>query len=130
MTTPKQNVVCWFEIYVNDMDRAKKFYSKVLNLEIVDAPPMDGMDNMQMSFFPWVENTPNASGALVKMEGVCAGMGGTMIYFQCEDCSVEESRVEAAGGKIHQSKMSLGEHGFCSICIDSEGNMFGLHSLK
>src|SRR5690606_18280343 len=130
MTTPKQNVECWFEIYVNDMDRAKKIYSNVLDLEIIDATPIDGMGDMQMAVFPWVENAANASGALVKMEGVCAGMGGTMVYFQCEDCSVEESRVEAAGGKVHQSKMSIGEFGFCSICIDSEGNMFGLHSLK
>src|SRR5690606_13859983 len=58
--------------------------------------------------FPWEEKQPNAAGALVKMDGVCAGMGGTMIYFQCEDCSVEESRVEAAGGKVHQPKMSIG----------------------
>lgn len=126
----KHNPVCWFEIYVNDMQRAKKFYSQVLNMEITDAPPMDGMGNMQMAFFPWEEKQPNAAGALVKMDGVCAGMGGTMIYFQCEDCFVEESRVEAAGGKVHQPKMSIGEYGFCSMCIDTEGNMFGLHSLK
>lgn len=126
----KNNPVCWFEIYVNDMERAKKFYSNVLNIEIEDAPKMEGMDTMQMAFFPWKENTPNSSGALVKMDGVCAGMGGTMIYFQCEDCFVEESRVEAAGGKVHQSKMSIGEYGFCSMCIDTEGNMFGLHSMK
>jgi predicted enzyme related to lactoylglutathione lyase len=126
----KHNPVCWFEIYVNDMQRAKKFYSQVLNMEITDAPEMTGMGNMQMAFFPWVENVPNSSGALVKMDGVSAGMGGTMIYFQCEDCSVEESRVEAAGGKVHQPKMSIGEFGFCSMCIDTEGNMFGLHSMK
>lgn len=126
----KHNPVCWFEIYVNEMERAKKFYSHVLNMGITDAPAMDGMGNMQMAFFPWEEKQPNAAGALVKMDGVCAGMGGTMIYFQCEDCSVEESRVEAAGGKVHQPKMSIGEYGFCSMCIDTEGNMFGLHSLK
>lgn len=126
----KHNPVCWFEIYVNEMERAKKFYSHVLHMEITDAPNTEGMGNMQMAFFPWEEKQPNAAGALVKMDGVCAGMGGTMIYFQCEDCAVEESRVEAAGGKVHQPKMSIGEYGFCSICIDTEGNMFGLHSIK
>lgn len=54
--TLKQNVACWFEIYVNDMDRAKKFYSTVLNLELADAPEMEGMPDMKMAFFPWVEN--------------------------------------------------------------------------
>src|SRR5690554_6572516 len=126
----KQNPVCWFEIYVNDMERAKKFYSKVLNMEIVDAPEMDGMPDMQMAFFPWVKNAPNANGALVKMNDMPVGAGGTMIYFQCEDCSVEESRVEVAGGKVIQPKMSIGEHGFCSMCLDTEGNMFGLYSME
>lgn len=126
----KQNVVCWFEIYVNDMERAKKFYSTVLNIEIVDAPPMEGTPDMQMAFFPWVENAPNTNGALVKMNDMPVGAGGTMVYFQCEDCSIEENRVETTGGKIIQPKMSIGEHGFCSMCIDTEGNMFGLHSMK
>lgn len=126
----KQNLVCWFEIYVNNMERAKKFYGRVLNLELMDAPEMEGMPDMQMAFFPWVDASPNAGGALVKMNDMPAGAGGTMIYFQCDDCSVEESRVESAGGNVVQPKMSLGEHGFCSMCMDSEGNIFGLHSQK
>ncbi|MGE4347204.1 MAG: DUF1579 family protein [Flavobacteriaceae bacterium] len=52
------------------------------------------------------------------------------VDYQCEDCAIEESRVEKSGGKIHQSKMAIGEFGFCSMCIDTEGNMFGLHSMK
>lgn len=125
----KQNIVCWFEIYVNDMARAKKFYSTVLALEITDGQ----MPGFEMAFFPYVENAPNANGALVKMEGARSeGVAplGTMVYFQCEDCGVEESRVAAAGGKVHQPKFAIGEHGFCSICIDTEGNTFGLHSRK
>lgn len=126
----KQNVVCWFEIYVNDIERAKSFYSKVLDVELSDASEVEGMPDMKMAFFPWVENAPNANGALVKMKDMPVGAGGTMVYFQSEDCSVEESRVERAGGKVIQSKFQIGEHGFCSMCMDTEGNMFGLHSMK
>ena len=57
------------------------------------------------------------------------GAGGTLVYFTCTDCSVEEARVEKAGGKILQPKMSIGEHGFCSIVMDTEGNPIGLHSM-
>jgi predicted enzyme related to lactoylglutathione lyase len=32
--------------------------------------------------------------------------------------------------RIQQPKMSIGEYGFISLAIDSEGNMFGLHSMK
>ena len=126
----KHNIVCWFEIYVNDIERAKSFYSKVLDVELLDATEMEGMPDMKMAFFPWVENAPNANGALVKMKDMPVGAGGTMVYFQCENCSVEESRVERAGGKVIQPKMPIGEHGFCSMCMDTEGNMFGLHSMK
>lgn len=126
----KSNVVCWFEIYVNDIERAKEFYSTVLALAMEDA---FGPDGSQMVFFPSVENGPNAAGALVKMEGVKTGGApnvSTLVYFQCEDCSVEESRVFAAGGSVQQSKFPIGEYGFCSICLDTEGNTFGLHSMK
>jgi predicted enzyme related to lactoylglutathione lyase len=64
------------------------------------------------------------------MEGFPAGGDSTLVYFSCEDCAVEASRVAAAGGRIQQSKMSIGEHGFIALAVDTEGNMFGLHSMK
>lgn len=129
-----RNTICWFEIYVNDMERAKKFYHNVLGTEFTDigTPPGDAPGNMKMSFFSPMENQ-GVSGALIEMPGTKEGDGAcvnTMVYFPCEDCAVEESRVESAGGKIHQSKMSIGEFGFCSICVDSEGNPFGLFSMQ
>jgi predicted enzyme related to lactoylglutathione lyase len=69
-----------------------------------------------------------SSGALVRMPGFPAGGNSTLVYFHCADCAVEESRVEAAGGKIQRPKMSIGDHGFISLVIDTEGNMIGLHS--
>ncbi|NHE59254.1 VOC family protein [Cyclobacterium plantarum] len=127
----KVNVGTWFEIYVGDMDRAKKFYGTVLNEEMIDMEVPDGSEGgMKMVSFPWVEGAPNASGALVKSDSMQPGAGGTLVYFTCEDCKEEESRVEKAGGKIVQSKFPIGEHGHCSICMDTEGNVFGLHSMK
>ena len=129
MENQKFNPVVWFEIYVDDMDRATKFYETLLNVQLKDMPtPTD--DPMQMKCFPSADFNFGASGSLVKMDGMKAGGSGTMVYFGCEDCAVEESRAEAAGGKIIQPKMSIGEHGFCSMIVDSEGNSFGLHSMK
>ena len=61
-------------------------------------------------------------------EGAKPGIGGTLVYFSCADCGVEESRVEKAGGQIMQAKFSIGEYGFVSLVSDTEGNMTGLHS--
>ena len=44
--------------------------------------------------------------------------------------SLEESKVVEAGGQVHQSKMAIGEFGFCNLAMNTEGNLFGLHSMK
>lgn len=67
----------------------------------------DSLWEMQMLSFPWAENDWNISGALVKMENMGLGADGTLVYFACEDCSVEEGRAEPAGGKVLQPKMSM-----------------------
>ncbi len=123
------NPVAWFEIYVDDLNRAKKFYESVLSvtLEMLNDP---NDPSIEMLSFPSDMEKYGASGALVKMEGFAAGGNSTLIYFSCEDCAIEESRVEAAGGRIQKPKMSIGNYGFISLAIDSEGNMFGLHSMQ
>ncbi len=124
------NVICWFEIYTDSIERAKKFYSEVLKVQFHDMTAMG--DDFKMSCFSSPENQ-GVNGALVQMKEVRNGNNGntsTIVYFPCMDCSVEESRVEKAGGKVITPKMSIGEHGFCSICIDTEGNAFGLYSME
>ena len=126
------NVVCWFEIYVDNLERAKKFYATVLGTDFHDMDSPDGSDDFKMSCFSSSENQ-GVSGALVQMKEARTNNPAntsTIVYFPCEDCSIEESRVEKAGGKVHCPKMSIGEHGFISLCIDSENNTFGLYSMQ
>lgn len=86
-------------------------------------------DDMEMAFLSMYDGVPNARGALVKMNDK-ARPGGIMVYFVCEDYSIQESRVVKAGGNVCQPKISIGEWGFISIVNDSEGNTIGLRSLK
>jgi uncharacterized protein len=124
----KTNAVGWFDIYVNDMERAVTFYEGVLKqkLEAMGDPTGE----TQMMSFPGDMAAYGASGALVKSEHSSPGMGGTMLYFSVEDCSVEESRVVTAGGKIVRPKFSIGPFGWVSLCADTEGNMVGFNSMK
>lgn len=121
------NPVVWFEIYVQDMPRAKTFYEKVLQWKL---EKLNSGEDMEMWSFPMEMDKGGAGGSLVKMPGVPSGGNSTLIYFSCEDCAVEEARVTAAGGRIHKSKMSIGQYGFISLVFDTEGNLIGLHSLK
>jgi len=123
------NPVTWFEIYVDNMARAKTFYETVLQKSLEGLEdPNDTESKIIMQAFPANMEDYGAAGALVKMEGVSAGGNSTLVYFACEDCAVEESRVADAGGTVERTKMSIGEFGFISLVIDTEGNMIGLHS--
>lgn len=119
-----QNPVGWFEIYVQDMERAKAFYTSVLQVELqaLNSP------SMEMWAFPMSTAGAGAPGALVKMPGVPSGGNSTLVYFSCEDCGTEAGRVVEAGGRVQKEKFSIGEYGFIALALDTEGNMFGLHS--
>lgn len=126
-----KNPVAWFEIYVNDMERAKNFYEKVFNTKLSELPmpelPDDEAD-MKMFAFPMEMEGEGAAGALVKMNSIKAGGNSTIVYFGSDDCSIEESRIKDAGGKVMQAKQSIGEYGFMVLANDTEGNTFGVHS--
>ena len=131
-SSPKtaSNPVRWFEIYVQDMKRARAFYESVFKLKIgkMDNPGNPGMD--YWTFPQMIMDQPGTSGALVKMDGVPSGGNSTIIYFACEDCAVEADRAEKAGGKIHLAKTSIGQYGAIALVYDTEGNIIGLHSMS
>ena len=98
------NPVVWFEIYVQDMARAQRFYEAVLQVKL--EPLGDPNDPaMEMKAFPMGDGPRmGATGTLVKMDGAPSGGNSTLVYFNCEDVAQEESRVEAAGGRIQRKK--------------------------
>jgi uncharacterized protein len=128
MTTQPKNPFTWVEIYVENMSRAQKFYETVLQIEMIPMQAPGEFGDLEMLSFPWVQGGSNISGALCKTSEMKPGSGGTLIYFTCEDCEIETSRVENAGGKVLQAKFPIGEHGFCSVVMDTEGNTIGFHS--
>ena len=128
------NPVVHFEIYVADMSRAKAFYEAIFETKLRKMPNPNPEVDMDMWFFPMDKEAGmskyGAGGMLVKMDGFTPGSGGTLVYFACEDCAVQETRAAEHGGSIAQEKHSIGEHGFCALVRDTEGNLIGLHSMK
>ena len=120
------NPVGWFEIYVQDMPRARAFYESVFNVQLSDL----GGPDMGMWAFPMGDQTYGASGALVKMPGFPSGGNSVLVYFSCDDCAVEAAKAVKAGGRIQKEKMSIGQYGFIVLVTDTEGNMIGLHSMQ
>jgi uncharacterized protein len=125
--TPERNPVGWFEVYVDDMARAQRFYESVFNVKLQAL----GSPVVKMLAFPMKGDLPGCTGALVQMpDGGRPTGNGIIIYFSCVDCAAEASRAVQNGGKIFKEKFSIGEHGFIALVHDTEGNMIGLHSLR
>lgn len=123
------NPVGWFEIYVQEINRAKRFYEAVfqIKLERLDSP---ADMPIELWAFPMLKDQMGASGALVKMENGPSGGNSVLVYFMCADCAVEAARAASAGGQIVREKISIGQYGFIALIRDTEGNMIGLHSMQ
>ena len=122
----KSNPVGWFEVYVQDMERAKAFYEAVFGM------PLSKLDNPdpEMWVFPMESGAAGAAGALVRMPGFPSGGNSVLVYFMCDDCAVEARKAAAAGGKVEKEKFSIGQYGHIALVHDTEGNMIGLHSMQ
>lgn len=119
------NPVGWFEIYVQDMRRARAFYEKTfgITLQKLEGAPIE------LWAFPMNGRSPGCSGALARMEEKDSGSGGTIIYFNTADCGVVAAQAQQNGGTLVNAKKPIGPHGFIAHVKDTEGNLIGLHSM-
>jgi len=124
------NALNWFEIPVDDFDRAKKFYETIFDYQM----PEMMMGPNRMGFFLYDQPGGKVGGAIVYNPDLYTPVAnGTLVYLNCQpDLQVNLDRVEAAGGKIDQAKTEIapGQNlGFIAIINDSEGNRVALHSM-
>jgi len=124
-----KNPVGWFEIYVQDIDRAKAFYRSVFATEFTRLENPGQPSGMELWAFPMLGDAIGVTGALVKMPGVASGGNSVIVYFMCADCAVTAAKAEQAGGRIHMPKTSIGQYGHIALVTDTEGNTIGLHSM-
>ena len=125
--TPQTNPVTWFEIYVEDLARAKVFYESVFNCSLIQEKT-DG--SFEAYRFPGEMPGNGAMGALMKHPMRKPSQEGTMVYFHCDDCQVQSWLAKKNGGQLYRLKWSIGQDGFIAIIGDTEGNAVGLHSFK
>lgn len=121
----KTDAVNWFELYVSDFNRAKKFYEASLKTTLAETE----MESCRMGVFPFDEKN-GIGGAITKMNGMTPGAGGTIVYLNVEgDLDGVLSRAAASGGEVIKPRLAIGQHGFIGIIKDTEGNVVGLHSM-
>ena len=116
------SAMVWADIPVTDMQRAMKFYGKVLQVELMQ--PFPG----QPVAVPPQDMGPVAFD-LTMGEGLKpSSTEGTRIYLSAlGDIHGMAKRVEEAGGQIVMPPTDMGEMvGLICFFIDSEGNRIGI----
>jgi hypothetical protein len=119
------NVPAWFEIPAHDLERAARFYEKVLEARLA----REAMGPMQMAVFP--HEKPAATGAVVQGDGFRPAEVGTVVYLSLDDIRPALARVPSAGGAVVLPLTELPDGmGVFARIRDSEGNCVGLYSAR
>ena len=121
--------VVHFEIPVDDLARAKKFYSSIFNWEIVDWPMPGGIIYTGVRTVPVDEKTfvPKEPGAINGgMTQRSKEVPAPIITVSVSSIDEYVNKVEAAGGKAVTPKAEVPGMGFYAYVADSEGNVIGL----
>lgn len=120
--------VVHFEIPVDDLARAKKFYS-IFGWGLQDMSMPDGMNYTMVRTTPVDEKThmPKEVGAInggmmMRSKDVRA----PVFAINVSSVDVYIKKVGAAGGKVVTPKMEVGGMGYYAYVSDTEGNVLGL----
>ncbi|MEK7484324.1 MAG: VOC family protein [Planctomycetota bacterium] len=118
------NPVTYFEIPVQDLDRAVRFYEKVFDVKL-ERGSIHGND---MAFFPAFPDQPGITGSLARGDSYVPGKQGTRVYFNTANIEQTLQLVSDIGGSVLFPKTSVGESGWVAEFEDSEGNCIALCS--
>jgi predicted enzyme related to lactoylglutathione lyase len=122
------NALNWFEIAASDINRAKKFYETIFDIEM----NLMDMNGMKLATFIADDMTGKVSGALVQSDMHTPSMTGAVIYLNGNpDLETPLAKVDGAGGKVLMGKTFINENtGYMAFFADTEGNKVALHSFK
>jgi predicted enzyme related to lactoylglutathione lyase len=120
------HAITWFEIPALDFERAKKFYTHVLQFEMHD----EMMGVHRMGYLPGNAMQGDVTGALVHGEGCTPGASGVTLYLDGgNDLAPLLARVVEAGGKVLVPKTHISDEiGYFAQFLDTEGNRLAFHS--
>ncbi len=118
------NQFVWVDIPVLKLDRAIRFYSAVIGMEV----QKNEYPGMSIGTLPHKDG--EVGGCLYLSDKVKPSVDGPLVYLNAHG-RIDEAidAVEPSGGKILTPKESIGPYGFRAIFLDTEGNRVALHSM-
>lgn len=122
----KTNPVIYFEIPVNDLNRAESFYKNVFGFNF----EREAIDDYEMTFFPFEDTESGISGALAKGDIYKPTKEGVIIYFRTDNIDITLQKVKEQNGIILYPKTVNEKYGFIVAEFeDSEGNRIAVQQL-
>ena len=118
------NAINWFEIPVENMDRAVRFYEALLGYGLKRENFMD----VPHAIIKSSKDDDGVGGALIQDKKRKPSAAGTCVYLNSSDIDGALKRVTTLGGDVLQPKTSIGPMGSIALLKDSEGNLIGLHT--
>lgn len=123
------NKVVHFEIPAENVKRAQEFYKDVFGWKINEYPEME---------YTILQTGPTDEKGMAKEQGFISGgmmkrqdeIKNPIITIEVEDIDTKADEIAKHGGKVIRSKMEVGDMGYASYFIDSEGNILGLWQNK
>lgn len=120
--------VVHFEVHVDDMERAKKFYGEVFGWQFEDWSGYVGEP-----YFGVItgKDEPGIDGALMQRKGPSPEQDQPVNAYVCtmqvEDYDATEELILELGGAVAVPKGPLPGMAWQGYYTDPEGNLFGLH---
>ena len=108
------SAIVHFEIPFNEVERAKKFYIDLFGWIVEKTPGMD---------YWTIRTQEGAHGGMWKRQQPDQKI---VDYFGVSSVSDSSAKVVKLGGKILMPKMAVPKMGYFAVCMDTEGNIFGL----
>lgn len=123
-----KNALSWFEIPVENFERARQFYQSIFAFEM----PEMNMGDVRMGILLHDRDGGGVGGAIIASPFAKPSSTGTVVYLNGgEDLTTVLKRVAPAGGSVLVEKTAIApEMGYFAVFQDSEGNGVGLFSPK
>jgi predicted enzyme related to lactoylglutathione lyase len=127
--SPMPDSVVHFEIPVDNMARAQKFYKETFGWSINAMPEMGyAILGTAINNEEGRPTQPGAiNGGMLKREDP---VKHTVVTIKVGSIDEAEKRIQKNGGKMIRKKLPVGDMGFAAYFQDSEGNVVGLWETK
>ena len=107
-----------FEIPVDDIERARNFYSQLFGWEIKDS----GMPGVEYFSVMTTGENP-VHGGMMKREQPQQQISS---YIDIPSVDEYEAKIKELGGTVLMPKAPVPGMGYFAVCMDTEGNVFGI----